>query len=562
MKCVKWILLLQLSSICQALFNSTTQVPPTNSSVVPDGNFTQPEEEVNDTPYIEPLSGKCHWTLKKLESSSVANVMVYTDSVDRLAQQICLELGCGEVHDVKKIKHPANSSCLSECQFEMGQLQNCSTENAPDCVVISEALCEDQMVRLAGGKDRCAGRVELFRRGHWGTVCDDDFDLQEAQVVCAQAGCGYALNLSGQGGLFPPGKAGPVFLDDLNCTGTEPNLWDCPGTEESDCGHKEDAGVVCSEMKAVRLSGGLDHCSGTVEIHRNGTWGTVCDNCWNKDLASMICSMLQCGSDPKSFSQFSPPLSHNPGPLYYYHCHPGANTLWDCLELINQPHLCKESKAAGVICNGSLGFPVPTTVEYNTVTTTEMVTEGTTVMDSSSLFSVPLISLTSVCLLLLVFLIVNTVLCCHYKSRHAFMIQQSHTSQSKTRHRRGSYEDSVGLTKVSINPAPDHDSQRHRADRNPLMRPSDLDRLHEEASEPVHGAVTSCNGSDFRPKSQAYDSFDESSTSSEETYKNTTPDFPPPPCDEDEDEEGPVYSPVSPDSDTSSGEDYDDVACA
>ncbi|MEQ2169592.1 hypothetical protein GOODEAATRI_026736 [Goodea atripinnis] len=103
-----------------------------------------------------------------------------------------------------------------------------------------------QSLRLSGDTDRCAGRVEVWKNGKWGTVCDDSWDLRDADVVCAQLGCGKALRVTGQGGLFPPGR-GPVHLDELNCTGNEENLWACPGVQkESDCGHKEDAGVVCS----------------------------------------------------------------------------------------------------------------------------------------------------------------------------------------------------------------------------------------------------------------------------------------------------------------------------
>lgn len=109
---------------------------------------------------------------------------------------------------------------------------------------------------------------------------------------------------------------------------------------------------VCAEMKAIRLTGGLDRCSGIVEIHRNGSWGTVCDNCWFEKEASMVCSMLQCGAKPQKISQFDPPLKHNNGALYYYQCFKDEQSLWQCLEYINLPHLCKDSKASGVICNG------------------------------------------------------------------------------------------------------------------------------------------------------------------------------------------------------------------
>uniref|UniRef100_A0A8C6SNG9 SRCR domain-containing protein n=1 Tax=Neogobius melanostomus TaxID=47308 RepID=A0A8C6SNG9_9GOBI len=382
----------------------------------------------DDNPYIEALSGKCHWTLKR----PFGEVPLDAALEDRLVPQICRELGCGGVYNVQKIKYPSNTSCFTECFYEEGQLRNCSMKEAIGCVAISEAVCGAHMVRLSGGRDRCEGRVELWRGGQWGSVCDDQWDLREAEVVCRQTGCGFALSVSGQGGQFPPGT-GPVLLDDLNCTGAEANLWDCPAAEGTDCGHKEDAGVVCSEMRAVRLSGGADRCSGKVEVHRNGTWGTVCDNCWNRDIASTVCSMLRCGPKPQNYTQFNPPLSHNPGPLYYYHhCPTGPNsTLWDCKEIINHKYACTGSEASGVICNGSLGFPDATTTAKSITLTTATVTDVTTLSPVEQ-FPLLLLCVTSVALLLFVFLIVNTVLCCHYRNRHGITI--SSVKQKRNKH--------------------------------------------------------------------------------------------------------------------------------
>ncbi|OXB53078.1 hypothetical protein ASZ78_013928 [Callipepla squamata] len=172
------------------------------------------------------------------------------------AAVVCRQLGCGTALAapsgawfgegsgpiwLNHVRCSGNEQRLAQCRHRGWHNHVCAHEE--DASVVCSAPFP---LRLAGGPERCVGRVELLHAGSWGTVCDDGWGLLDAAVVCRQLGCGAARKAL-RSAHFGPG-VGPIWLDEVKCGGTEAALWHCPAEPwgRHDCDHQEDAAVICA----------------------------------------------------------------------------------------------------------------------------------------------------------------------------------------------------------------------------------------------------------------------------------------------------------------------------
>ncbi|XP_060758916.1 scavenger receptor cysteine-rich type 1 protein M130-like [Neoarius graeffei] len=284
------------------------------------------------------------------------------------AAVVCRELRCGEPVDLQywaEFGRGSGPIWIHDlyCRGSESTLNNCSSQGEHACghVIDAGVVCSDG-VRLVNGGSRCAGRVEVLQDGQWGTVCGDDWDLDDAAVVCGELRCGEAVNAT-QNSDFGAGS-GPIWLVGVQCRGSESTLKNCRSDGRGDyCGHGRDAGVTCSgkllylgkniTKSSVRLVNGGSRCAGRVEVLQDGQWGTVCGDGWDLDDAAVVCGELGCGEAVNATQNSDFGAGSGPIWLAGVQCRGSESTLKNCRS-DGRGDYCGHGRDAGVTCSGSV----------------------------------------------------------------------------------------------------------------------------------------------------------------------------------------------------------------
>ncbi|XP_076591263.1 scavenger receptor cysteine-rich type 1 protein M130-like [Chaetodon auriga] len=204
------------------------------------------------------------------------------------AAAVCRQLDCGSAVSFQTTQDPSATPNHLLHLLNAGPLWIIDESSSSGL----EISCSDS-VRLVNGAKLCSGRLEVRSNQSWSSVCDDDFNQQEAEVVCRELGCGAPSVL--HGGLYGDVEA-PVWTKGFRCEGHESALLDCERSVRNNCSSGKAAGLTCSGPADVRLVGGGGRCDGMLEMNKLGEWKPVDDRNWNLSLAGEVCGLLDCGS--------------------------------------------------------------------------------------------------------------------------------------------------------------------------------------------------------------------------------------------------------------------------
>ncbi|XP_058890115.1 lysyl oxidase homolog 3B-like isoform X2 [Acipenser ruthenus] len=258
------------------------------------------------------------------------------------------------------------------------------------------------------------GIVEVKYKGSWAQICDDGWTPKNSRVICGMFGFPQErkanknfykqikkraaktkgkiigsgdrekskpksnpkskLNKDSGSGtrLFTEKQQNKYRLHSVACTGNEVHLSVCPlqfykANATRACEGGMPAVISCvpgpqfslgnSQKKKtkstfrVRLKGGAKIGEGRVEVLKDNEWGTVCDDRWNLQAASVVCRELGYGTAKDALTGAR--MGQGMGPIHMneVQCSGQEKSIWNCQYKNITTNDCRHVEDASVKCN-------------------------------------------------------------------------------------------------------------------------------------------------------------------------------------------------------------------
>ncbi|KAK2171422.1 hypothetical protein NP493_1069g00043 [Ridgeia piscesae] len=115
--------------------------------------------------------------------------------------------------------------------------------------VYAAIVCRMLHYKLVDGPDESRGRVEVNNGGGWGTICRDMFSDRGAAVICRMLGQSVVGARYEQSRYGAGTRTGHIWLNHVFCNGTESSILDCLHDDWGDqtrvCTHMDDVSISC-----------------------------------------------------------------------------------------------------------------------------------------------------------------------------------------------------------------------------------------------------------------------------------------------------------------------------
>ncbi|XP_053359271.1 scavenger receptor cysteine-rich type 1 protein M160 [Clarias gariepinus] len=224
------------------------------------------------------------------------------------------------------------------------------------CIQLT-AIQAQNRIALRGSSHPCEGHLEVYHNNIWGLVGHHQWSPKNGEVVCKSLGCGKHVG----SGVFENkykkhASVSHFWLDEINCTGTEDNLWNCAsnGWGTTTCQSHNYISVICSGSSTLKptlslnLNGMSNECAGVVQFRTPNSKVGICYQTWDDAKGNKVCQELGCGKLQKTLM---PITLNNTGSLYSVslNCMDNEDFLWQCVDWVSAKEPCQEE--VQIICH-------------------------------------------------------------------------------------------------------------------------------------------------------------------------------------------------------------------